>query len=131
MVSTAALVADLLGYDPDEPGPRGLLATRPTVEQVLARASAEGLAGEVIPARDGARPVAVVILPDGRAYAVDDRCPHDGGWLSDGWVDLERDTLVCARHNWEIDPCTGTCDRGQGIRAQELLTVRSLLRCVR
>lgn len=123
MVSTAALVADLLGYDPDEPGPRGLVATRPTVEQALARA----VAGEVIAARDGAEPVAVVVLPDGRAYAVEDRCPHDGGWLSDGWLDLERDTLVCARHNWEIDPCTGSCDRG----SQALISTRSLLRCVR
>lgn len=121
MVSTAARVADLLGYDPDEPGPRAALVSRPTVEQALARAQP----GEVVPARDGAEPVAVVVLRDGRAYAVEDRCPHDGGWLSDGWLD--GDTLVCARHSWEVDPCTGTCDR----LTSELISTRSLLRALR
>lgn len=118
MVSTAALVADLLGYDPE--APRGVWA-RPTVEQALAQAEP----GKVVAARDGEAAVAVVVLPDGRAYALEDRCPHDGGWISDGWLD--GDTLVCARHNWEIDPCSGTCDR----RPQELVPVRSLLRALR
>jgi nitrite reductase/ring-hydroxylating ferredoxin subunit len=118
MVSTAALIADLLGYDPEDT--RGL-AARPTVEQALAKASP----GAVVPARDGGAAVAVVVLPDGRAFAVEDRCPHDGGWLSDGWLD--GDTLVCARHNWEIDPCSGHCDRAP----RELVPVRSLLRALR
>jgi nitrite reductase/ring-hydroxylating ferredoxin subunit len=117
MVSTAALIADLLGYDPEDP--RGV-AGRPTVEQALATVAP----GEVVPARDGDAAVAVVVLPDGRAYALEDRCPHDGGWISDGWLD--GDTLVCSRHAWEIDPCSGTCDR----RPQELVPVRSLLRAL-
>jgi nitrite reductase/ring-hydroxylating ferredoxin subunit len=118
MVSTAALVADLLGYDPEAPAG---VACRPTVDEALAGAAP----GDVVPARDGAAAVAVVVLPDGRAYALEDRCPHDGGWLSDGWLD--GDTLVCARHNWEFDPCSGACDH----RPRDTVPVRALLRSVR
>lgn len=96
MIATSALIADLCG----EP-----VAPRPSVAEAL-RAAAPG---SVTPARDGLRPVALVVLPDRRAYVVDDRCPHDGGSLSDGFLDGDR--LVCARHGWEIDPCTGACGR--------------------
>ncbi len=113
MISSAALVADLLGYDPDATDP---LADRPSVDEALAAARP----GDVVAARDGADPLAVVVLGDGSAFAVADRCPHDGGWLSDGW--LEGDRLVCARHGWEIEPCTGRCDR----RPQELFSIQRL-----
>jgi nitrite reductase/ring-hydroxylating ferredoxin subunit len=83
-----------------EPAPR-----RPSLLQALRTAAP----GTVVPARDGRRPIALVVLLDRRAYAVDDRCPHDGGLLSDGFLD--GDALVCARHGWEIDPCAGTCGR--------------------
>jgi nitrite reductase/ring-hydroxylating ferredoxin subunit len=97
--ATAALVADLLGHDPDV-----CRWVRPTVEDAVRAAQP----GQVVAARDGGALVAVAVLADGRAYAVEDRCPHDGGWLSDGFV--EGDRLVCARHGWEVDPCTGRCD---------------------
>jgi len=100
MVSLRALVADALGYDPDEAAPG-----RPSVEA----AAAACRPGQVVAADDGGDRVAVVRLVDGRLFVVDDRCPHDGGLLSDGFVDGDR--LVCARHGWEVDPCTGTCDR--------------------
>lgn len=112
MSSTAALIADLVGYDP--------LDGRPTIHEVLVRASP----GDVLAARDGETPVAVVVLGDGTAYALEDRCPHDGGWLSDGWLD--GDNLVCARHAWEIETCTGTCDR----RPQDVVPVRRLVRSI-
>jgi nitrite reductase/ring-hydroxylating ferredoxin subunit len=51
--------------------------------------------------------VALVVLADGSAYAVPDACPHDGGLLSDGYVDGGR--LVCARHGWEFDVCGEPC----------------------
>jgi nitrite reductase (NADH) small subunit len=51
--------------------------------------------------------VAVVRLRDGRLRVIEDRCPHDGGTLSDGFLD--GDVVVCARHGWEIDPCSGQC----------------------
>ena len=97
-MSTRALVADLLGYDPDVP-------QRPSV----AEAAAACRPGQVLAAREGGDEVAVVRLVDGRTFVVEDSCPHDGGPLSSGWVDGDR--LVCARHNWEIDPVSGQCDR--------------------
>jgi nitrite reductase/ring-hydroxylating ferredoxin subunit len=115
VLSTAALVADLLGYDPDVPG---VLEGRPTVEQALAGAAP----GDVVAARQGDLAVAVVVLADGSAFALEDRCPHDGGWLSDGWLDGDR--LVCSRHAWEIEACTGKCDR----RPQDFVPVRRLVR---
>ena len=95
MLSLHAQIVELLGDPPD----------RPTVAEV-----AGGLAcGEVAAARIDDLDVAVVRLVDGRLCVVPDRCPHDGGRLSDGWLD--GDQLVCARHGWEVDPCTGHCPR--------------------
>jgi len=93
--------------------------SRPTVEAALAAAGP----GDVIAAVDGVRPVALVVLDDGRAFAVEDRCPHDGGQLSDGFIDGDR--LVCARHGWEVDPCTGRCD----LRPRDRVEVRSVREC--
>jgi len=44
--------------------------------------------------RDGARAVAVARLLSGRVVVVDDVCPHDGGRISDGFVDA---SASCAR----------------------------------
>jgi phenylpropionate dioxygenase-like ring-hydroxylating dioxygenase large terminal subunit len=66
--------------------------------------------GAVVAARDGARPVAVARLGSGRLVVVADECPHDGGRISDGFVDGDR--LVCARHGWELVACAGRCVRG-------------------
>jgi nitrite reductase/ring-hydroxylating ferredoxin subunit len=88
-----ALALDLLGE----------LDDRPTVTDALRNARA----GSVQPARHGTSRVALVVLPSGAAYAVSDRCPHDGGLLSDGFVEGNR--LVCARHGWEFDVCSGVC----------------------
>jgi nitrite reductase/ring-hydroxylating ferredoxin subunit len=95
--SLRALIADLIEEDP-----------RPTVGEALAICPTGG----VVAARElGGEEVAVVRLHDGRAFVVADICPHDGGTLSDGFVDGDR--LVCARHGWEVDPCTGTCGRAK------------------
>ena len=59
--------------------------------------------GQVVAARDGARPVAVARLGSGKLVVVADECPHDGGRISDGYVDGEQ--LVCARHGWELVAC--------------------------
>ena len=105
MIATSLAIAELCGPDgADDWAPR---PARPTVAEALALATP----GSVLPATDRGRPVALVVLPDRRAYAVDDRCPHDGGPLSDGFLDGDR--LVCARHGWEVDPCTGACGRRQ------------------
>jgi phenylpropionate dioxygenase-like ring-hydroxylating dioxygenase large terminal subunit len=87
---------DELGYDPDD--------GRVDVAEVR-----DVPVGAVIAARDGARPVAVARLGSGKLVVVEDVCPHDGGRISDGFVDGEH--LVCARHGWELTPCGGTCYR--------------------
>jgi len=92
-----------LGYDPDDGVPQ--------VKDVLAAPPA---VGEIVRARDGAVPVAVARLGSGRLVVVEDECPHDGGRISDGFV--EGDRLVCARHNWELEVAPGSrrCTRSCG-----------------
>ena len=99
MGPVTAQMVDVLGYDPDDgtPDVRELPVIPPET---------------VVRARDGARPLAVARLRSGRLVVVDDRCPHDGGRISDGWVDGER--IVCARHGWELtveDVPGGRCVR--------------------
>jgi len=95
MLSLQAQLVELLGEAP----------RRPSVAEVAITLRA----GEVAAAQLDDVEVAVVRLVDGRLGVVPDRCPHDGGRISDGW--LEGDRLVCARHGWEIDPCPGPCPR--------------------
>ena len=87
MGPVTAQLLDELGYDPDVPE--------------VTELELSGLAaGSIVRARDGARSVAVARLASGRLIVVDDLCPHDGGRISDGFV--EGDSLVCARHGWEL-----------------------------
>lgn len=95
MSLTAALVHEL-GYDPDDGTPD-------------VRTLGFVPVGAIVRARDGARTVAVARLASGRLVVVDDACPHDGGRISDGFVDGER--LVCARHGWELEAVDGRCQR--------------------
>jgi nitrite reductase/ring-hydroxylating ferredoxin subunit len=94
--SIQAQILDELGYDPDD--------GRPQLHEV-------GFVpiGAVIAAREGARAVAVARLESGTFVVVDDECPHDGGKLSDGFV--EGELLVCARHGWTLRVCSGRCER--------------------
>lgn len=98
MGSLSAQLVDELGYDPDDGVPQvgdlGELAI-----------------GDVVRAREGAVPVAVARLGSGRLVVVADHCPHDGGRISDGFVD--GDHLVCARHNWELEVVGRECRRAQ------------------
>mgnify|MGYP001557315103 CR=1 FL=1 len=93
-----AQLLDELGYDPDD-------------GRVDVRALGEVPIGAVVPARDGARQVAVARLGSGALVVVEDACPHDGGRISDGFVEGER--IVCARHGWELMPCGGRCVRAR------------------
>ena len=94
--SSYALACDLIGGPLDE-----VDDDRPTVAEAMRVCRP----GEVMAACDGERAMAVCVLEDGRRFALPDWCPHDGGRLSDGFVEAGR--LVCARHGWEIDPATG------------------------
>lgn len=58
-------------------------------------------------ALDGDLPVAVAVLADGATVVLPDTCPHDGGLLSDGFV--EGNHIICARHGWEFDGHSGRC----------------------
>ena len=84
-----------LGYDPDD--------GRPQLADVIVPV------GRILAARDGARAVAAARLESGLLVVVDDVCPHDGAPVSDGYVDGE--SIVCARHGWELTPCNGRCIR--------------------
>lgn len=51
------------------------------------------------------RPLVIVRRADGRVHAVEDRCPHRGGQLSDGSVAGE--DIVCPLHGYDFDLTTG------------------------
>jgi nitrite reductase/ring-hydroxylating ferredoxin subunit len=95
MGPVSAQLLDELGYDPDD----GV----PDVAELSPGA------GCVVAARIGARRVAIARLGSGRLVVVDDVCPHDGGRISDGFVDGEH--LVCARHGWALEARNGRCER--------------------
>jgi nitrite reductase/ring-hydroxylating ferredoxin subunit len=61
----------------------------------------------MLAAHDRGKPVAVAVLGDGSTVVLPDSCPHDGGLLSDGYI--EGNTIVCARHGWEFDGHSGQC----------------------
>jgi nitrite reductase [NAD(P)H] small subunit len=61
------------------------------------------LGARVIRTAKGA--IAVFRTADDRIFALDDRCPHKGGPLSQGIVHGER--VTCPLHNWMIELCDG------------------------
>jgi len=61
------------------------------------------------------RQLAVVHDEEGRVFAVDNRCPHEGYPLAQG--DLKGCVLTCAWHNWKFDLTDGSCVLGgEGVR---------------
>jgi nitrite reductase (NADH) small subunit len=49
--------------------------------------------------------IAVFRTADDRVFALDDRCPHKGGPLSQGIVHGGR--VTCPLHNWMVELCDG------------------------
>ncbi|MDT1063990.1 nitrite reductase small subunit NirD [Paracoccus sp. CPCC 101403] len=49
--------------------------------------------------------IAVFRTADNRVFALDDRCPHKGGPLSEGIVHGDR--VTCPLHNWVFDMNSG------------------------
>jgi phenylpropionate dioxygenase-like ring-hydroxylating dioxygenase large terminal subunit len=113
MGPVTARLLDELGYDPDEPGDP--MAAVPALAEV--DPARDVPAGAIVRAWDGARAVAIARLGSGRLVVVDDVCPHDGGRISDGFVDGER--LVCARHGWELEAQGGRCRRARPCKLRE------------
>jgi nitrite reductase/ring-hydroxylating ferredoxin subunit len=108
----SAQLFDELGYDPDDGVPE--LASFGDLEDPAGCAVAGLARGAILAARRGAQRVAVARLGSGRIVVVADECPHDGGRISDGFVDGER--LVCARHGWELVARNGRCERACKLR---------------
>jgi nitrite reductase/ring-hydroxylating ferredoxin subunit len=112
MGPVTARMLDELGYDPDDPhDPFAADLAAPALID-LGDVAAAVPVGAILRARDGARTVAVARLGSGRLVVVDDVCPHDGGRISDGFVEGER--IVCARHGWELEVAQGRCRRARG-----------------
>ncbi len=44
---------------------------------------------------------------DGKIYATDNRCLHQGGPLAEG--ELMDNIITCPLHSWQYDVCSGTC----------------------
>src|SRR5262245_791256 len=110
MGSLSAQLIDELGYDPDDGTPDlgDLGDLGDAIRQP--RNVCRGLSpGTMMAAGIGARRVAVARFGSGRLVVVADEGPHDGGRISDGFVDGER--LVCARHGWELVAHNGRCER--------------------
>ncbi|MEF3303970.1 nitrite reductase small subunit NirD [Paenibacillus sp. GYB003] len=55
--------------------------------------------------RLGETEIAVFRLSDGQVLAVENRCPHKGGQLSEGMVCGT--TVHCPLHDWKIDLASG------------------------
>ena len=100
MGAITARLLDELGYDPDDPAEAEAGAGVSVADLTSGRA---GLAcASIVRARgEAGESVAVARLASGRLVVVADRCPHDGGRISDGFVEGER--IVCARHQWELE----------------------------
>lgn len=56
----------------------------------------------------GTRTIAVFRTAADRVYALDDRCPHRGGPLSQGIV--HGDCVTCPLHNWVMSLATGKAE---------------------
>lgn len=50
-----------------------------------------------------------VFRREGRFYALDGRCPHEGALLGHG--DLDGGRVVCPRHGWTFDLESGRCEQ--------------------
>jgi nitrite reductase/ring-hydroxylating ferredoxin subunit len=59
----------------------------------------------------------------GKLYALDSRCPHEGGRISDGPL-LDGKLAMCPLHNYKFDPRTGksfdrACNDAKTYRVRE------------
>lgn len=63
------------------------------------------LGSRVVTRGAGVAGVALFRTASGAVFALEDRCPHRGGPLSQGIVHGER--VACPLHNWNIDLASG------------------------
>jgi len=63
---------------------------------------------------------------DGEFYAMDNRCPHQGGPLGEGSIEIGNDGqcwLRCPWHGWDFDPKTGVSPGGHEDSGQQTFPV--------
>jgi nitrite reductase/ring-hydroxylating ferredoxin subunit len=65
----------------------------------------------------------VLCRVEGKLYALDTKCPHEGGRISDGPL-LEGQYAMCPLHNYQFDPRTGkavgrVCNDAKTYRVRE------------
>lgn len=62
--------------------------------------------------------IAVFHARDGKVFAVNNRCPHRGGGLSDGVMGDGK--VICPLHGHKFDLATGKgCEAGESVRVVE------------
>ncbi len=72
---------------------------------MVARASDIPLRGARVVAGSAAPGIALFRTGDDRIFAIENRCPHKGGPLSQGIV--HGDAVACPLHNWRISLSSG------------------------
>lgn len=60
--------------------------------------------------KSGGKQIAIFRPEEGRCFAIDNRCPHEGYPLSEGT--LKDGVLTCDWHNWKFELSGGACVRG-------------------
>ena len=85
----------------------------------------EGFARKLLYEQGVGLPPAEVVLcrVDGRLFAVDSLCPHEGGRISDGPLQ-DGKHVVCPLHNYRFDPKTGepvgvSCKKAKTFKVRE------------
>ena len=81
--------------------------------------------GRVKTVTAGTRSMALTNI-DGEYYAMDNRCPHQGGPLGEGSIESGSDGqcwLRCPWHGWDFDPKTGRAPGGHEDSGQQLFPV--------
>jgi thiamine pyrophosphate-dependent acetolactate synthase large subunit-like protein/nitrite reductase/ring-hydroxylating ferredoxin subunit len=95
------------------------------LEWHLVAASDELPGGRVKTVTAGTRSMALTNI-DGEFYAMDNRCPHQGGPLGEGSIESGSDGqcwLRCPWHGWDFDPKTGRPPGGHEDSGQQLFPV--------
>jgi pyruvate oxidase len=65
---------------------------------------------------------------DGAYYAMENRCPHQGGPLGEGSIEVGKDgscMLRCPWHGWDFDPKTGLPPGGHENTGQQMFPVET------
>jgi nitrite reductase/ring-hydroxylating ferredoxin subunit len=65
---------------------------------------------------------AAIFNVNGEFHAIENRCPHQGGPLADGW--LEENIITCPWHGWCFDVRTGKMTLGEFARVPRFTVQR-------